>query len=191
MTCIVGLIQNGHVYLGGDAATVSGSHLVINRDAKVFRCGKDESQMLLGTSGSPRLRNLLLYLLTLPVYSGSDPMAYMVAQFVPALRTCLREEGFLQEEDGQSILDGAILVGFQRELFLVGSRFNVTRTAHGYMAIGSGEEYAYGSLQTTSLLQEKFQLSPQRRAELALLAAEAHSTDVAQPFMIISTEAEE
>jgi hypothetical protein len=37
MTAIVGLVQAGSVYIGGDSAGVSGMSLTVRADAKVFR----------------------------------------------------------------------------------------------------------------------------------------------------------
>jgi hypothetical protein len=39
MTCIVGLVDGGRVWLGGDSAGVSGWDLTVRADRKVFRNG--------------------------------------------------------------------------------------------------------------------------------------------------------
>ncbi len=39
MTCIVGLVDNGKVYIGGDSAGCAGYDVRIREDQKVFRNG--------------------------------------------------------------------------------------------------------------------------------------------------------
>ena len=39
MTCIVGLVEKGNVYIGGDSAGVGGYSLTVRADRKVFRNG--------------------------------------------------------------------------------------------------------------------------------------------------------
>ena len=40
MTCIVGLVHGGKVYMGGDSAGVGGYCLTVRADEKVFRNGE-------------------------------------------------------------------------------------------------------------------------------------------------------
>ena len=51
MTCIVGLVENGVVYIGGDSSGVGGWNLMLRKDRKVFRVG----EALLGFTSSFRL----------------------------------------------------------------------------------------------------------------------------------------
>ena len=50
MTCIVGLVHEGVVYIGGDSAGVGGMSLTVRADEKVFRNG--EFLMALGSRRS-------------------------------------------------------------------------------------------------------------------------------------------
>lgn len=78
MTCIVGLIEQGVIYLGGDSISVSSYNKTLNRDSKVFQ----RNGLLLGTCGHIRLRNLLQYRLDIPPYQGTGPMTYLLNELL-------------------------------------------------------------------------------------------------------------
>jgi ATP-dependent protease HslVU (ClpYQ) peptidase subunit len=62
MTCIVGMVENGKVYIGGDSAGVSGFDYHIREDQKVFQNG----DMIFGFTSSFRMGQLLQYSLKIP-----------------------------------------------------------------------------------------------------------------------------
>ena len=62
MTCIVGLVHEGVVYIGGDSAGVAGLSLVVRADEKVLRNG----DFLMGFTTSFRMGQLLRYKLDPP-----------------------------------------------------------------------------------------------------------------------------
>ena len=57
MTCIVGLVHEGTVFIGGDSAGVAGLSLVVRADEKVFRNG----DFLMDFTTSFRMGQLLRY----------------------------------------------------------------------------------------------------------------------------------
>ena len=88
MTCIVGLVQNATVYIGGDSCAGAGVNGVfevnVSRNEKVFPIGL-EQKMVLGCSTSFRMIQLLQYQLEVPAFDQTcDVMKYMVCDFVPA-----------------------------------------------------------------------------------------------------------
>ncbi len=64
MTCIVGLVHEGVVYMGGDSAATSSAYLnqTILATEKVFRNG----EFLIGAAGSERASLLLRHSLSPP-----------------------------------------------------------------------------------------------------------------------------
>jgi hypothetical protein len=180
MTCIVGLHHKGILYFGGDSITVSSYSKTINRDSKVFKKG----DILFGTCGAPRMRNLLQYSFHIPAFSGEDPMSYLVNDFLDAMREHFREKGFLQKKEEKEVIDGRILLGFQGELYQIGTELNINRSRDSYHALGVGEDYAYGSLYTT----EQMQMEPLQRLQIALEAAVCYNTDVAGPFTFVTSD---
>lgn len=173
MTCIVGLVDAGKVYIGGDSAGVEGLELTVLANRKVFRNGT----MALGFTDSFRLGQLLRFALIVPDHDPRvDVERYMVTTFVDAVRACLKTGGYarrINEEESA----GRFLVGYQGRLFLVDADYQVDCPADGFAAIGCGHQIAHGALYAT-------QGRPaEERVRLALEAAERFSVGVRGPFV--------
>jgi 20S proteasome alpha/beta subunit len=179
MTCIVAIADEGSVYFGGDTLVVGSYYKTSIDDTKVF----ERENMLFGTCGSVRMRQLLRYCLNIPTYTGGDPLTYLVTDFIDAVRDCFKKGGLAQEEQGRE-KGGKFLLGFQGELFYIDHEYDIGKPAYHYYAIGSGEELALGSLFSTAQLG----LKPLQRLELALQAAQCHNTDVGSPFTFVTSE---
>jgi ATP-dependent protease HslVU (ClpYQ) peptidase subunit len=178
MTCVIGLVEHdGTIYFGADSA-VSGSYqLTIQKDQKVFFV----EDFLIGCTGSARMRQLLHHALVPPKYTpGHDVEKYIVTAFVDAVRKCLKDGGFAQKEEEQE-KGGDFLVGFRGRLFYIDSDYQLIEPLDGYGAIGSGDDVALGVLFATRDLD----MLPQQRIELALKAAEHHTTEVRAPFTLL------
>ena len=72
MTAIVGLVQDGSVYIGADSAGVYGMSLTVRADTKVFR----KKKYLFGFTTSFRMGQLIRYAMKLPKPRG-DLDAFM------------------------------------------------------------------------------------------------------------------
>lgn len=176
MTCIAGLVHEGKVYIGGDSAGVGGLDLMVRKDRKVFV----NAEFVIGCTTSFRMAQILQYAFTPPKrHPEKDVMAYMVTEFVEALRTAFKNGGFATK-DREAEWGGVFLVGYQGRLFRIDSDYQVGESACGYDACGCGENYAKGVLFATP------NDSAQDRVDLALRAAEAHSAGVRGPFLVES-----
>lgn len=183
MTCIVGLVDNGKVYMGGDSAGVGGLSLSIRADEKVFKKG----EFIMGFTSSFRMGQLLRFKLEIPYHKPEmDIYEYMVTEFVEAVRTCLKTGGFTRTENGEET-GGRFLVGYRGQLFVIDGDFQVGKPADGYDAVGCGDDIAKGSLFSTGRLADA---SPDERIRDALKAAENFSASVRGPFVLISTKEE-
>ena len=182
MTCIVGLRSAGEVYIGADSAGVAGLSLAIRKDRKVFRSG----EAVIGFSSSFRMGQLLQYSLTIPSQKqGQSVWSFMVNDVIGAVRSCLRDGGYMTVSDGVDT-GGFFLIGYRGQLFEIESDFQVNEPASGLSAIGCGGDIALGSLHTTRTMD----MLPAHRALAALSAAEVYSAGVAGPFFIASTKHE-
>lgn len=181
MTCIVGLVDHGAVYIGGDSAGVSGSYLEVRSDAKVFKTG----DFLIGFSTSWRMGQLLRYAFKPPLHApGMEATEYMATLFVDAVRDCLKAGGFARKESERET-GGLFLVGYTGRLFSIDDDYQVGETLDGYSAIGAGKQIALGSLYSTQgLLAEA-------RIKTALAASERWTAWVRAPFTIMSLPAAE
>jgi hypothetical protein len=176
MSCVVGIVYEGNVYLGSDSAGTSDScQLLIYAEPKVFRIGA----FVLGCAGSFRIAQILRYLFTPPPLEG-DLMRYMVASFVPALKECLKAD----EPKSEDLLCGSrLLVGVQGRLFCIYMDFHVEETIDEYNAIGSADDVAYGALYGTQHLWD----NPIARLRIALEAAQKYYTSVREPFVYVNS----
>ena len=166
MTCVVGIIAKGDVYLGVDSASSSSksySEQVVNTRKLILKQG-----MMLGYTSSWRMGNILEYEFNPPpLRRGVDLEKYMVVDFIGALRQCFKDAGFSEIENNREQA-GSFLVAIKRSsrLFQIQDDFSVI-TPVSYAAAGSGERSALASLKTT----EDLKLPPAERIRLALEVA--------------------
>ncbi|MER9680822.1 hypothetical protein NKJ23_16020 [Mesorhizobium sp. M0184] len=171
MTCIVGLVDKGRVYLGGDSASIDGTDITLRADPKVFRNG----DFVMGYTTSFRLGNLLQHSLVPPRHHPDDDIRkFMVTEFIDAVRDCLKNGGYAATgTDAEA--GGTFLVGYQGRLFSIQDDYQVGEGLDGFMACGCGEKYALGSLGTSTG-------RPRDRVLKALSLAERWSAGVRAPF---------
>lgn len=178
MTCIAGLAQGGHVYIGGDSATFNGQTVFIGAGGKVFR--RDE--FIIGSAGARRMNDLVRFSLELPPPEAeTDLDVYMTTVFATAVRDALRKGGNLEVDASlHEMADGMMLVGVRGSLYIIDSDFAAVRVIDGIAAVGSGMDVALGALHVTE------DLPPEKRIQRALEAAERWTDGVRAPFTIES-----
>ena len=179
MTCIVGLVEDGKVYIGGDSASVADKFdLAIRADEKVFRNG----DYVMGFTSSFRMGQLLRYAFNPPVpEEGEDINRFMVTRFIDAVRQCLKDGGYASKKD-ETESAGTFLVGYKSHLFEIYSDYQVGIPADGYTAVGCGDQPAKGALFAAG------DMPPGNKVLLALMAAENFSAGVKRPFIVLQTE---
>lgn len=174
VTCIIGLVDKGNVYVAGDSAGTNSQFTLEHRtDEKVFANGP----MVMGFTTSFRMGQLLRHSLKVPDHDPKmDVSKYMVTTFVDAVRACLKAGGF-QNTKEEVQKGGTFMVGYQGRLFCVYDCYQVAEVSEGYAAIGCGFNLALGSLFSTTG-------KPRDRIRKALRAAERFSAGVCGPFVI-------
>lgn len=178
MTCIVGLVHDGDVYIGGDSAGVAGLSLSIRADEKVFGNGP----FIMGFTTSFRMGQLLRYKFSPPAQTvHQDDMEYMVTSFVDACRQCFSGNGF---GDKEATVGGNFLVGYKGKLYNIEGDYQVGIPRATFDAVGCGTDLALGAMFATD------GLDPEERINAALAAASTFSAGVAPPFTILRLEGE-
>lgn len=178
MTCVVGMISKGKVYIGADSAGISGHQVTIRNDPKVFRRGP----FVIGFAHSFRMGQLLRYKLELPnSFFDKDLDEYMVTDFIDSVRICFAEGGHGMHGEAGEEFAGKFLIGYQDRLFSIDSDFQVGIPQRGYDAIGAGQEFALGALAVSK------ERSPTAKVTEALRIASTFSAAVAAPFEVIKT----
>lgn len=176
MTCIIGLVDKGNVYIGGDSAGVAGLSLSIRKDEKVFANGP----FIFGFTTSFRMGQLLRYKFDPPKQTvNQDDITYMVTDFVDAIRKCFTDNGFGKMIDKTTNEGGSFLVGYQGNLYTIESDFQVAMQAQGFDSVGCGSDIALGAMYAAKTKK------PTERITIALEAASTFSAGVAPPFKII------
>jgi hypothetical protein len=176
VTCIVGLVEGGVVYIGGDSAGVSGYDLTVRADEKVFQNGP----FLFGFTSSFRMGQILRFSFRPPDHDPRvDVDKFMVTTFIDAVRDCLQKGGYARKQN-EVESGGTFLVGYQGQLFTIYSDYQVAKSAHPFAAVGCGESYALGNLLATA----DCDMEPKDRVFSALNAAEEFSAGVKHPFVV-------
>jgi ATP-dependent protease HslVU (ClpYQ) peptidase subunit len=179
MTCIVGLVQEGSVYMGGDSAAVSGLDLNLSAMPKVFVNGA----FLMGYTSSFRMGQLLQYAFSPPERGLTQNLhAYMVTTFVDGVRDCLKAGGYARKHDEEEE-GGQFLIGYSGHLFVIEMDYQVHESKDGYAAVGCGANIALGAMHVSS------DAPPRKRVLAALHAAEHFSAGVRGPFTMLQKAA--
>jgi ATP-dependent protease HslVU (ClpYQ) peptidase subunit len=174
MTCIVAIGDGERVWIGGDSAGVAGYAITVRADVKVFENGP----MVFGFTESFRMGQLLRYSFTPPKHYDGDDMHYLVTLFIDAVRQCFKDKGWARTDNGVE-RGGQFLIGYRGNVYQVDGDFQVGWPTGNVAAVGCGEEFAFGSLFSSSG-------SPEKRITEALRAAEHYSAGVVGPFTIVS-----
>lgn len=181
MTCVVGLKHNGKVHIAADSAGVAGYSVTSRADEKTFQNGA----FIFGFAGSFRIGQVLRYSFNTPDYDPRrDFDEYMINDFILTLRKTLEICGCLKKESGIDTASNAIFLlgsSANSELYCIESDFQVGKNREPYEAIGSGADFALGSLASTEHIKD----FPRRRLEIALQAAEKYSGSVQAPFTFV------
>lgn len=141
MTCILGLVKDGEVYIGGDSMASNGWDMRLTARPKVFR----KSGLIIGYTTSFRMGQILEHNLIIPEITKDYPMEYMVESLIPEIRKTLKELGFSKVENNVET-GGDFLVGFGGNLFAVYSDYQVLMSLTGYESVGIGAPFAMGAL---------------------------------------------
>lgn len=181
LTCIVGLVKDGTVWIGGDSAGVRWTSLYIRADEKVFT----KPPFVFGFTSSFRMGQVIRYCIQFPVppLDKEFLMQYMVREFTNTLRAGLKETGFLKKEN-EVEQGGEFLVGIGGRLFLVHSDFQIAEMRTPGAACGCGEELALGALDMALKMNSQSTVDVILGDVLAIVAS--RSSSVAPPFCIVS-----
>lgn len=180
MTCIVGWVEKGTVYMGGDSAGGNSSYdLHVRKDVKVFRVG----EMVFGFTDSFRMGQLLHYSFTPPEHSRKkSDMDYLCTDFITAVKKCFKNNEYANVEDSV-VTGGTFLLGYRGNLYRICSDFQVGKEFNNFMACGCGQSFALGALKAT----QSIKMTPVRRLKLAMSVAASLSMGVCAPFRVIKT----
>lgn len=177
MTCIVGIAKDGKVYIGADSCA-SNSHLKHRSERpKVFKNG----DFIIGYTSSFRMGQLLEFEWSPPARDeGNSDYQYLIKQAIPSIQKLFKDHRFGKEKDSEQ-QGGTFIVGYKGRVYYVQDDFSVIEPSDGFYSVGSGEEWALGSLYSTRDWED-----PVKRIEMAISAAEYYCCTVSGPIVILS-----
>lgn len=178
MTCVVGVVKDGIVYMGADSAESAGWS-IRDTDQKIFKVG----EFLIGQSGSVRAGQLVQYMMSVERQSArTDDMCYMVMVFAESVRTVQKEHGKANIESNKEDSNLELLIGYRGNLYRLYGDYTIRSCKNGFDAIGSGGDFAVGVLAALS------DLSPKKRIRKALKISAQYALEVRGPFYVVKSK---
>ena len=174
MTCIAAVTYENIVYMAGERGN-SDEHCILSSiDKKITKKG----EYLIGYSGNTGMGQAVQYSFTPPIFGAKDINKFMVSKFVPTLRKFYEEAKItMPEKDDDHV---SFIVGFSGCIFEIDTAdFQVGQ--YEDLAIGSGSQYALGSLFSTRHLRD-----PKRRLRLAIESSIVFSPSCQGPIDYLS-----
>lgn len=179
MTCIVGLVQDSRVYIGGDSAGIDDNNTYdIRATPKVFVRG----EFIYGCTNSFRMADILRHFFKEPPIKGNI-LKYMATSYIDKLFKTFDKAHYKLTENGEDADNSgpAYLVGVRGRLFCIYGDWQVAELNRKYDAIGCGGSHALGAMYVL-IDTEK---TPEEKIAGALKASAQFST-IYEPFNILS-----
>jgi ATP-dependent protease HslVU (ClpYQ) peptidase subunit len=180
VTCVVGLVDRGKIYMGADSAgSTAQGRVTIRSDKKVFMVG----EYMIGICGSYRMRDILQYHTSLPRYNPKlyTPLEFVNVELLQRFRDAFKSQGFSRVENNEEEFDGSFIIGFRKKIFEIECDYQVAEAFVPWVAIGSGGEIATASLASTRYIKG---IGPIDRINLALQVAADGNAFVRGPFFV-------
>jgi hypothetical protein len=174
MTCVIGLIHEGEIWMGYDSSSVGGYDMRETKLCKAFTVDR----FAIGYTDSFRMGQLLQYELKIPPQAGPDDLEGMVTVFIPAVRRLFMDNGFSIDNSG-GIKSGHCMVGYNGRLFFIDDDFQVNEYSDEFSAIGHAAPYALGAMYSNSHISD-----PAERILDALNAACRFSASTVDPLVV-------
>ncbi len=177
MTIIVGVIRGSTVTIGGDSRYTSNSYIHPCTEAKIWRQGP----LIIGLTGSTREAQIIRHATTIPEpVEPSELKPWLSTTVVDKIREARKASGFDEKKGDGTEVGPRAMVGILGRLFVVFEDYCVLEYPDS-MAIGSGMDFAIGSLATTANMR----MSATRRVKVALGVACIHDAYCAPPFTVL------
>ena len=173
MTCIIGLVDKGTVYIGGDSSVTGQWDVYPMVGQKVFT----NQHFIIGTAGIPRVHQILKYHLEVrPPTAMENVERYMVSIFIPAVQACFAAQKYDLAADEYS----AFMVGCRGRLFQLGGKFSLEESAEQMMVLGSAGNVALGAMAALA------DVKPDERILRSLAIAQRFSHAARPPYYVRS-----
>ena len=168
---------------GADTQRSSGSYIVPITEAKIWEKKFNNLTWILGGSGVAVCAQIFQHRFEWPEAGALNPFEYLVKRLVPAFMKALAESHSITIKDGVRNSGGEYLICVSASIYRIDSHGNVGHIERNFTAIGSGREFATGSLGTTAAIGN---ILPKARLKFALEEAAQGNTGVNNKFHFLS-----
>jgi ATP-dependent protease HslVU (ClpYQ) peptidase subunit len=173
VTCIVGIAKDGMVYIGGERGASDGSSIVSLDTPKIYIMG----EWIFGYAGSMGIGQIM-QIIDIPILEDDDdPFMVLRIDIVDLFKSMVEHQGITMNEDN----DTDILIGCRGRLFEF-SPADCSVAEIKETSIGSGGNFALGSLYTTSQYESA---SPIYRITTSIESAIRYSPSCQGPIDIL------
>lgn len=182
MTCIVGVIKEGHVWMAGDLMGSNGYTHKVYPDTKVFQNG----EFIFGYCGSFRVGQILQYNWEQPPrMEGMTDREYLQLDVIESFRTTLANYGVGEFREGEH-QGGNFLIGYRGGLYEMQPNFSILKN-EDFASIGSGSYHADAALK---VLTEDEDFDPAYVLQKAIQTASYFTNSVSEECTIVTTDVE-
>ncbi len=173
MTCIVAVVNSKGSYIAGDRGASDSNIILPLAHPKVWKTGP----YLFGYYGSMDGEKVMYNFN--PPAPKKDTDKFMLNEFTKALKEFYDEHFVFSTQDKEADFGMIIIVNglmYEHDAGVM----SMTRFATNHLSVGSGSEYAYGSLHSTEAWSDG-----KKRAKIAVEAATKYSTSCMGPIDVV------
>jgi len=179
MTCIIGLEQDGKVYVGADSLVGNGGwarkELVPN--PKIFQ----KHEIIIAGTGDLRAMQIVKYLINIDHPKKFDE-EYVIKNISEIIRLKFKDIGYSEIKDNCEKSFTYLLVAYKDKMFKINGQYAVSRRKDGLICLGAGEDFAFGAMKAFENLE------PENRIRKSLEIASYYSGAVMEPFTVLKTK---
>jgi len=180
MTCIVGIEDQGKVYMGADSCINDEDTYITSHQNKIFEIKTEYDQFLIGITGRNKMIDIVTYNFNpIRLDQNDSDEKFIRTTVIENLRKIFKDAGYAVISENRDTFVGDMLIGYKGVLYCIRYSYDVLICHKCGHAIGDGNTPARGSLWTT-----KDDKDPEKRILAALESAEAINSDVRGPMYI-------
>ena len=204
MTTIIGIQGDTYAVICADSrVTEVDSHGLATQSMSLKEVGfkiAQNGRWLMGVAGDVRAINILTHSFNPPIpppsLKGRKLDHFVTTKFVPAMRICFDAEGYstpvTESSEHQSEHGSVVMAAINGTIYVIDGDYSWLSDSFGVYAIGSGAQFALGSLATTIPTGGKIGRRTARQSALkAMGVAGRYDPGTAAPYHVMIQESEQ
>lgn len=204
MTTIIGIQGDSYAVICADSrVTEVDSNGKATQSMSLKEAGfkiAQNGRWLMGVAGDVRAINILTHSLNPPVpppsLKGRKLDHFITTKFIPAMKACFDSEGYSSpindNSEHRAEHGSVVMAAINGTIYLIDGDYSWLSDSFGVYAIGSGAQFALGSLATTIPTGGKIGRRTARQSALkAMGVAGRYDPGTAAPYHVLIQEAEQ